>query len=267
MLNKVGVEQIISAVENEEKKNVKISPSDICDNLWGYNSNDTYDNDDIIALEFKITDGKIEYTNGKDRGDIEKTMSQLLEKLKTILKEQLGDKYNEELVEKVFEQAQISAVYNLIGTTSDDSKFKVSEFVDQVVNKFNKFMTAALHEKNNYNSVEANYGDTSLTNGLFEDDLYIWNMKYGFDANGDIYLKNDKYNSTFQIVMDRLYDRLVEKYKAELGDNFNESMFEAYFDLAVNSGMAGINVPYLSGVPLSGIVESILKELDCLFLR
>ena len=217
----------------EASKNVNITISQVTEGgLFGYNNKDTHGDDDDVYTEFKITDGQIEWTHGNDAPDINKTMSQMLDKIKDILKEQLGDLYNDEMINNIFNQAQIDAMLEM---ENPRGLHNVSELVDAVLNKFNPLMRDALHEEKGMSTIEANYGDTSITNGIEEffgeDDRFYYKDTAKDPEDGHVYLNNSD-NGDYQNIMNELYSRLVDKYKAALGDEFDEESFKKSFQSA-----------------------------------
>lgn len=214
----------------EASKNVNLGSS-VTNGLWGYNNKDTAGGDDEVYTEFSITDGKLTWTHGTDAADLNKTMSQMLEKIKTELESQLGDLYDETMIEDCFNQAQIKTMINI---SNPRGLHKVSEIVNNILVDFNSLMTDRLHENNDMNSVKVNYGDSSITEGIEEfygaDDRF-WYKNTGKYDNGEVYLDNDD-NGDYQNIMDELYRRLVEKYQTALGDEFDEESFKKSFQSA-----------------------------------
>ena len=95
MLSDYGVDKITDGVKANEAKNVNLS-TDIAEGIWGYNTNDTYGGDDLIIPSFNIDEnGEVVWTNNNDKGDIEKILQQLEDRIKQQMKEQLGDLYDE----------------------------------------------------------------------------------------------------------------------------------------------------------------------------
>ena len=224
MLNKAGVEQIISAVENEEKKNVNLS-TDILEGIWGYNRNDTYGGDDLIIPAFEInSDGSVKWTDQNDVGDIERILSEVESRIKNALKEQLGDMYSEADVEKWLDKAVLEALAVMGGTTS----VKVSDFTNRILEEFNIIAT---RELKNTNSNRVDRTQVLADAGALDD--YRQGKVYGGSDmhNNDA---KDKALRAARAKLEMLRSTLIEEAKRILGDDYNETEVSTIIDQSIN---------------------------------
>ena len=142
MLENRGVDNIISGVKTEESKNINLQPGSLTQGIWGYASKDTYGGDNVIAPSFKIDEnGTLTWTNSKDKGDIEKALSQLQDRIKAQLQQQLGSLYNEADIEQYFNDAIIAELLNL---DNANNHITVDNFINGILKEFNEIATKGL---------------------------------------------------------------------------------------------------------------------------
>lgn len=238
LIKNTTLTSIENAVEAEELKNVNIKANQISQGIWGYNNNATHGGDDLVRPQYTIENGQIRYTHKDDANDVTKSMSTMLENIKEQLKEQLGDLYNEEEINNCFNQAQINALLNV----NPDNLMTVATLVNNVLKEFNTLMTEALHDEKDSSFVKSNYGDTSLTDGLsnfYGSDDRFYYKHTGIDSDGTVYLKHGD-NTDFQNTMKELSNRIVEKYKAELGSQLSDAdieKLEKYIQQAISNAL------------------------------
>lgn len=142
LLASQGVDKIEKFVEIEETKNVNLSVTEITQGLWGYGTTETHGGDNLVGTHFTIQNGKVVWTNDTDNKDINKMYDQLRQRIHTQMKEQLGDSYNAEEIDKYFDQAIVNVAMNLENPTGLHS---IEELANNAVVYFNAIATAGVH--------------------------------------------------------------------------------------------------------------------------
>lgn len=144
LLASQGVDKIEKFVEIEETKNVNLSVTEITQGLWGYGTTETHGGDNLVGTHFTIQNGKVVWTNDTDNKDINKMYDQLRQRIHTQMKEQLGDSYNAEEIDKYFDQAIVNVAMNLENPTGLHS---IEELANNAVVYFNAIATAGVHDR------------------------------------------------------------------------------------------------------------------------
>lgn len=142
LLASQGVDKIETFVEIEETKNVNLSVTEMTQGLWGYGTTETHGGDNLVGTHFTIQNGKVVWTNDTDNKDINKMYDQLRQRIHTQMKEQLGDSYNAEEIDKYFDQAIVNVAMNLENPTGLHS---IEELANNAVVYFNAIATAGIH--------------------------------------------------------------------------------------------------------------------------
>ncbi len=229
MIEDYGVNKISSTVKTEESKNIDLQPGgSLTNGLWGYGTKDTYGGDNIIMPSYNIDDkGNIVWTNDKDRGDIEKVLSQLEDRIKAQLKEQLGDLYVEADIEKYFDEAVLQQLINLGNTNVHTT---VDELVNGIIKEFNKIATEGIKGSN------SNNGGIDRTQVL-NDSGAVDDYTQG-EVRGHQYWKSSKAKDSAKNVarnmLEMLRASLIEQAKTILGDKFIESDISTMIDQSIN---------------------------------
>lgn len=231
MLETTGIDNITKGVKRENAKNINLQPGNLTSGIWGYNSNDTHGGDQDIRTTFRIgDDGKIVWTNDLDRADIEKALNQLKERMKTQLKEQLGDLYNEDNIDQYFDKAVLSSVMNM---GDPNNLIKVSTLINKVISEFNTIATDGL-KGNKTNSIDKT--QVMKDAGVIED--YSTGR-----VSGSHYAKHtkakDSAKNKAQAKLQALKSSLISQAKSLLGDKFNSSDIETLIDQTVKSTVDG----------------------------
>lgn len=234
MVKAQGVDNVIKGYKAEESVNVGFSADDgsLVNNIPGYNTNTSVGDDQINDFRFTMNDGKVQFT-GSDRDDDQAIFDTLKTNMKAKLKEQLGTNYDDTKVDEWFNEALISALS--FKSPGDGACYSIKMVVDSVIGKFNDIATKALHGKTSVASVKQNYGDKDLedtlpkTNGFGFPRLNYENWTQNKD--GSISLNNSD-QTTYSNYMNNLYNKMVAKYKAALGSDFDETSFKSIFNQA-----------------------------------
>lgn len=227
MIDNYGVDKISSAVKTEESKNVNLEPGSLTNGIWGYASNDTYGGDNIIITSFNIDDkGNVVWTNNNDKGDIEKVLNQLEDRIKAQLKEQLGDLYVEADIEKYFDEAVIQ---QLVNQAKNGDTTTVDDFVNGIIKEFNKIATDGLKGTN------SNDGSIDRTQVLKDsgavDDYASGEIRGGTHWKSSNAAKDVKNNARAKLEM--LRSALVAQAQSVLGDAFVASDIDVMIDQAI----------------------------------
>ena len=229
MIENYGVDKISSAVKTEESKNINLQPGgSLTNGLWGYGSNDTYGGDNLVYVNFQIDDkGNVVWTNQNDKGDVEKVLNQLEDRIKAQLKEQLGDLYVEADIEKYFDDAVLQQLINF-GNLSNT--VTVESLVDGIIKEFNKIATEGIKGTN------SNNGGIDRTQVL-KDSGAVDDYTQG-EVKGHQYWKSSKAKDSAKNVarnmLEMLRASLIEQAKTVLGDKFIESDISIMIDQSIN---------------------------------
>ncbi len=249
MLKDYGVDNIVNGVKSNEAKNVNLSPDDIAQGIWGYGTNDTYGGDNIIVPSFNIDEnGTLTWTNSKDKGDIEKILQQLEDRIKAELKAQLGDMYDEAAIEQYFDDAVLetlidlgtgkSQVYGGSGFASslfskingDGNSVTVEAFVDGIISNFNEIATKGLKGET------GNDGTLDRTQVL-KDSGAVDDYASG-ENKGSQYWKSSKAKDSAKNLakskLEMLRSALISQAQAILGDKYVASDVTTMIDQAIN---------------------------------
>ena len=209
LLASQGVDKIEKFVEIEETKNVNLSVTEMTQGLWGYGTTETHGGDNLVGTHFTIQNGKVVWTNETDNKDINKMYDQLRQRIHTQMKEQLGDSYNAEEIDKYFDQAIVNVAMNLENPTGLHS---IEELANNAVVYFNAIATAGIHgqETNKTSNNKIDMQTVLLNTGKI--DKYCSPIKWtlgGARMQIALYLR----------VMDA---EIINTFKAQLGDKFDE---------------------------------------------
>ena len=209
LLASQGVDKIENFVEIEETKNVNLSVTEMTQGLWGYGTTETHGGDNLVGTHFTIQNGKVVWTNDTDNKDINKMYDQLRQRIHTQMKEQLGDSYNAEEIDKYFDQAIVNVAMNLENPTGLHS---IEELANNAVVYFNAIATAGIHgqETNKTSNNKIDMQTVLLNTGKI--DKYCSPIKWtlgGARMQIALYLR----------VMDA---EIINTFKAQLGDKFDE---------------------------------------------
>ncbi len=209
LLASQGVDKIEKFVEIEETKNVNLSVTEMTQGLWGYGTTETHGGDNLVGTHFTIQNGKVVWTNDTDNKDINKMYNQLRQRIHTQMKEQLGDSYNAEEIDKYFDQAIVNVAMNLQNPTELHS---IEELANNAVVHFNAIATAGIHgqETNKTSNNKIDMQTVLLNTGKI--DKYCSPIKWtlgGARMQIALYLR----------VMDA---EIINTFKAQLGDKFDE---------------------------------------------
>lgn len=229
LLQSQGIEKIkqFARAENEriekekaveESKNVNLSnDSSLKVYLWGYHSNDTLGNDDDVYTNFKVENGKVVWTHQDDAADINKTFSQLNQRIHAKLKEQLGALYNPEEIEKYFNEAMVKMAMSL---PNNNQLSNISDLVDIFLRQFDKIATNGLQKVPSAVSpdrldkvkvLEAADAFGDYTSGIHGGS---WHRRSPNTAWNEA--RNEARN-----YLNKLTNSILEQYQAKLGDKFD----------------------------------------------
>ncbi len=229
MLTEYGAEKIADGVKVNESKNINLQPGSLTNGIWGYGSNDTYGGDNKIIPSFNIDEnGTINWTNGNDKGDIEKIISQLEDRIQAQLKEQLGDLYNEADISKYLNDAVLQQLINI---GNGNATVTVESFVDGIIKEFNEIATNGL--KGN----TANDGTIDRTQVLKDsgavDDYASGELRGSTKwRSGDA---KSSVKSKAREKLEMLRSSLMAQAQAILGDKYVESDISTMIDQSITS--------------------------------
>ena len=226
LLASQGVDKIEKFVEIEETKNVNLSVTEITQGLWGYGTTETHGGDNLVGTHFTIQNGKVVWTNDTDNKDINKMYDQLRQRIHTQMKEQLGDSYNAEEIDKYFDQAVVNVSMNLQNPTELHS---IEELANNTVVQFNAIATAGLHGQET-NKVSNNKID--MTQILVETGK-IDNYCSGIIGRGKLWI-----SGKYVCVKNALYGiitPIMNKMQEQLGDNFDKVEITRILQTAVDA--------------------------------
>ena len=224
MLENRGVDSIIDGVKAEESKNVSLTPGSLTDGLWGYGTNDTYGGDNKVYVNYQIDEsGQVVWTHNNDKGDVDKVMNQLLDRIKERMEEQLGSLYNEADIEKYFNDAIIEQLVNF---GSIDNTVSVESLVDGVISEFNTIATNGL--KGTTKSVYNVAGRIDRTQALKDSDAVD-------DYTGSkIIASKSKAQNTAKEKLELLRASLLSQAQTILGEDYIESDVDTMITQAIN---------------------------------
>lgn len=226
LLASQGVDKIEKFVEIEETKNVNLSVTEITQGLWGYGTTETHGGDNLVGTHFTIQNGKVVWTNDTDNKDINKMYDQLRQRIHTQMKEQLGDSYNAEEIDKYFDQAIVNVAMNLENPTGLHS---IEELANNAVVYFNAIATAGVHGQET-NKVSNNKID--MTQILVETGK-IDNYCSGIIGRGKLWI-----SGKYVCVKNALYGiitPIMNKMQEQLGDNFDKVEITRILQTAVDA--------------------------------
>lgn len=226
LLASQGVDKIEKFVEIEETKNVNLSVTEMTQGLWGYGTTETHGGDNLVGTHFTIQNGKVVWTNDTDNKDINKMYDQLRQRIHTQMKEQLGDSYNAEEIDKYFDQAIVNVAMNLENPTGLHS---IEELANNAVVYFNAIATAGVHGQET-NKVSNNKID--MTQILVETGK-IDNYCSGIIGRGKLWI-----SGKYVCVKNALYGiitPIMNKMQEQLGDNFDKVEITRILQTAVDA--------------------------------
>lgn len=234
IVKNIPTEDIEKAINTEKSKTIQLSnDSTLTSYLWGYKNNDTYGGDDKVYTNFTIKDGKVEWTNNNDKGDLNKTFNQLNERIHSKLKEQLGELYNKEQIDQYINQSMVEMVMNL---QNPGALYSVDTLVNSFLKEFDKIATAGLK------------GESSTSNKML-DKTAILEKSGAISRYDDGTVKGDsRFNSsksmssTKGLARDRLNalkNTIIEQLKATLGDKYDSAAIEKIIDSTITSTVDG----------------------------
>lgn len=226
LLASQGVDKIENFVEIEETKNVNLSVTEMTQGLWGYGTTETHGGDNLVYTHFTIQNGKVVWTNDTDNKDINKMYDQLRQRIHTQMKEQLGDSYNAEEIDKYFDQAIVNVAMNLENPTGLHS---IEELANNAVVYFNAIATAGVHGQET-NKVSNNKID--MTQILVETGK-IDNYCSGIIGRGKLWI-----SGKYVCVKNALYGiitLIMNKMQEQLGDNFDKVEITRILQTAVDA--------------------------------
>ena len=229
MLENRGVDNIINGVKTEESKNVNLQPGSLTDGLWGYGTNDTYGGDNLVFVNYKIDEsGQVVWTHNNDKGDVDKVMNQLLDRIKATLQEQLGALYNEADIEQYFNDAIIEQLLNYGNL---NNTVTVESLVNGVLNEFNTIATKGLK------GGASNDGTLDRTQVL-KDSGAVADYTSGEQRGATKWRSGDAKSSVKSKAREKLEllrSSLMAQAQAILGDKYVESDITAMIDQSITS--------------------------------
>lgn len=235
MLEEYGVTKMSANVETEEAKNINLQPGALTNGLWGYASNDTYGGDNLVYVNFEINDkGEIVWTNKNDKGDVERVLSQLEDRIKAQLKDQLGDMYNESDIEKYFDDAVLQQLINF-GNLSNT--VTVESLVDGILKEFNTIATEGLKGGN---TQDGSIDRTQVLKDSGAVDEYTSGENRGGTHWKSSNARNDVKNDA-RAKLEMLRSALVSQAQSILGDNFVASDIDVMIDQALTETVDSYN--------------------------
>lgn len=272
MVEKLDIDNIKNGVKEEKSKNINLDTAELTSGLPYYG--DSITNSNKKTYKINPETNQVEYPGFPK---VEQMMNSLYERIKTQLSSQLGDLYDESLIQECFTKAQTLACNEsipeprLIGRMFlEDVSVDTQTLVDLTIKNFNQILTETLKNQNTYKTVQSNYTDKSLYKEGKQNNII--KAKYNRSQDGSIYLNNAESNKTYQEQMKTLYDQLVDKYKSQMGDNFNETEFQTWFNEAQNNALSKIcsdeicvdGYRHLGICDINLILNQTLHELDLL---
>ncbi len=235
MLKEYGADKIADGVKTNESKNIDLQPGTLTSGIWGYGTKDTYGNDNKIIPSFSIDDnGEIKWTNNNDKGDIEKILTQLEDRIKAELKDQLGALYNEADIEKYFDDAVLQQLINI---GDNNATVTVESFVDGIIKEFNEIATNGLKGTN------SNDGTIDRTQVLKDSgavDDYAASETRGGTHWKSSHARDDAKGVARQ-KLEMLRASLLAQAQSILGDDYVASDIETMIDQSITSTVDSAN--------------------------
>ena len=235
MLKEYGADKIADGVKTNESKNINLQPGTLTSGIWGYGTKDTYGNDNKIIPSFSIDDnGEIKWTNNNDKGDIEKILTQLEDRIKAELKDQLGALYNEADIEKYFDDAVLQQLINI---GDNNATVTVESFVDGIIKEFNEIATNGLKGTN------SNDGTIDRTQVLKDSgavDDYAASETRGGTHWKSSHARDDAKGVARQ-KLEMLRASLLAQAQSILGDDYVASDIETMIDQSITSTVDSAN--------------------------
>lgn len=277
MMAEVPVSNVYNAIQTEEAKNVDLNMETFIQGLWGVGTTETDGGDNLVYAKYTMNNGKVEWTDGTDKNDINKMYSQLREKIHTQMKSQLGDMYNQADIDKYIDQAIVDTAISL---DKPNELHTVDELAMYTVAYFNQIATIGLHDQVMVSNTKANYEDYDIINGLENfrgsDDRVTYKGWY-VESDGKVTLPHND-NTDYRTLMDEMENRVVNKYKNSLGDACDENQIRTLFRQAVVNMMNSFehNTGYAWGGSsrkdrhvnnFSNMIRQTMYELDKVILQ
>ncbi|HIU93470.1 MAG TPA: hypothetical protein IAD26_10130 [Candidatus Limenecus avicola] len=232
LLASQGVDKIEKFVEIEETKNVNLSVTEITQGLWGYGTTETHGGDNLVGTHFTIQNGKVVWTNDTDNKDINKMYDQLRQRIHTQMKEQLGDSYNAEEIDKYFDQAIVNVAMNLENPTGLHS---IEELANNAVVHFNAIATAGIHGQET-NKTSNNKIDMKK---ILTESGQIDNYCNGSIAKGKGWTL--PLSLSIQVLLLKVPTAILNTIKTQLGDKFDEVEITRLLHQAVSETKNAVN--------------------------
>ena len=232
LLASQGVDKIEKFVEIEETKNVNLSVTEMTQGLWGYGTTETHGGDNLVGTHFTIQNGKVVWTNDTDNKDINKMYDQLRQRIHTQMKEQLGDSYNAEEIDKYFDQAIVNVAMNLENPTGLHS---IEELANNAVVYFNAIATAGIHGQET-NKTSNNKIDMKK---ILTESGQIDNYCNGSIAKGKGWTL--PLSLSIQVLLLKVPTAILNTIKTQLGDKFDEVEITRLLHQAVSETKNAVN--------------------------
>lgn len=232
LLASQGVDKIEKFVEIEETKNVNLSVTEMTQGLWGYGTTETHGGDNLVGTHFTIQNGKVVWTNDTDNKDINKMYDQLRQRIHTQMKEQLGDSYNAEEIDKYFDQAIVNVAMNLENPTGLHS---IEELANNAVVHFNAIATAGIHGQET-NKTSNNKIDMKK---ILTESGQIDNYCNGSIAKGKGWTL--PLSLSIQVLLLKVPTAILNTIKTQLGDKFDEVEITRLLHQAVSETKNAVN--------------------------
>lgn len=232
LLASQGVDKIEKFVEIEETKNVNLSVTEMTQGLWGYGTTETHGGDNLVGTHFTIQNGKVVWTNDTDNKDINKMYNQLRQRIHTQMKEQLGDSYNAEEIDKYFDQAIVNVAMNLQNPTELHS---IEELANNAVVHFNAIATAGIHGQET-NKTSNNKIDMKK---ILTESGQIDNYCNGSIAKGKGWTL--PLSLSIQVLLLKVPTAILNTIKTQLGDKFDEVEITRLLHQAVSETKNAVN--------------------------
>lgn len=205
-------------IETLMKTNIELrKDSSLTTYLWGYHSNDTLGNDDDVYTNFKVENGKVVWTNQDDAADINKTFSQLNQRIHAKLREQLGSLYNREEIEKYFNEAMIKMAMSL---PNNNTLSNICDMVDVFLTQFDKITTNGLQNVSSAKS-PANLDKVQVLSSADAFDEYTSGIHGGSWHKRSPNTAWNEARNEARNYLNVLTGSILEQYKAILGDKFD----------------------------------------------
>ena len=260
IVTKAGADTILDRLISKLTIKLSDDPS-ITNGIRGYDNNSTvtYGNDNLINVSFTLADGKPQWIVNEDVYDITQAIEDLKTNIKTKLKEQLGTAYSDNSIDRALQAAVYAAAQECAGGT-----VAVSKFIDAILKHFDKFATERFTDNISYDNVPPNTNDNSILNGLdsktYRGDDNKVTCKDPYWSGGVVHLKKD--DGDFSTLMNEMLRRLKNKYKNEMGSNFNDAEFTSRFWTAVWNVVNMDGIKNKKSYKFTDLTRKVLEELD-----